>query len=182
MAEHGTPNPRVRGSIPRGPTLSELRICRFSSIKTTASVNGAVNGYAAKMAGTSGKSRRSRGHIRRRGRSFQVLVYAGIDPLTGKDHYLTEPTTSEAQAQKILTRLLGTVDEQRNPRDDDEVRRRAGGVAADARGRGNDARRVPRLPAAHDRAGVGQGRAREDHASGTRGVLRRPAPVPAPLP
>ena len=39
-----------------------------------------------------------------------------MDPLTGRDHYLTESTPDEAQAQKILTRLLSTVDEQRNPR------------------------------------------------------------------
>ena len=68
------------------------------------------------MAGTSSKTRRGRGHIRRRGGSFQVLVYAGVDPLNGKDHYLTESTRDEAEAQKILTRLLAQVDEQRNPR------------------------------------------------------------------
>src|SRR5689334_22519836 len=49
-------------------------------------------------------------------RSFQVLVYAGVDPLTGKDHYLVESTRDEAQAQKILTRLLAQVDEHRSPR------------------------------------------------------------------
>ena len=58
----------------------------------------------------------ARGHIRRRGGSFQVLVYAGTDPLTGKPNYLTESTRDEGQAQKILTRLLAQVDEQRNPR------------------------------------------------------------------
>jgi integrase len=79
------------------------------------SVNGPVIGYAPGMA-TAGASRRQRGHIRRRGGSFQVLVYAGIDPLTGKDHYLTESTRDEAEARKILTRLLGAVDERRNPR------------------------------------------------------------------
>ncbi len=68
------------------------------------------------MARTSAKGRRARGHIRRRGGSFQVLVYAGTDPLTGKPNYLTESTRDEAQAQKILTRLLAQVDEQRNPR------------------------------------------------------------------
>jgi len=45
-----------------------------------------------------------------------VLVYAGVDPLTGKDHYLTESTRDEAEAQRILTKLLNSVDEQRNPR------------------------------------------------------------------
>src|SRR6476660_483773 len=68
------------------------------------------------MARTSAKGRRARGHIRRRGGSFQVLVYAGTDPLTGKPNYLTESTPDEAQAQKILTRLLAQVDDQRNPR------------------------------------------------------------------
>ncbi len=45
-----------------------------------------------------------------------MLVYAGVDPLTGKDHYLTESTRDETEAQKILTRLLAAVDEHRNPR------------------------------------------------------------------
>jgi integrase len=40
----------------------------------------------------------------------------GVDPLTGKDHYLTESTRDETEAQKILTRLLAAVDERRNPR------------------------------------------------------------------
>jgi integrase len=65
---------------------------------------------------TAAGRRRERGHIRQRGNSFQVLVYAGVDPLTGKAHYLTESTPSEAQARKILTRLLGQVDERRNAR------------------------------------------------------------------
>jgi pimeloyl-ACP methyl ester carboxylesterase len=43
-----------------------------------------------------------------------VLVYAGVDPLTGKAQYLTESTSSETQARKVLTRLLGQVDERRN--------------------------------------------------------------------
>jgi hypothetical protein len=80
------------------------------------SVNAIVNGYAADVARTSTKGRRARGHIRRRGGSFQVLVYAGTDPLIGKPNYLTESTPDEAQAQKILTRLLAQVDERRNPR------------------------------------------------------------------
>ncbi len=68
------------------------------------------------MPRTSTKSRRARGHIRQRGGSYQVLVYAGVDPLTGKGHYLTESTRDEREAQKILTRLLNQVDERRNPR------------------------------------------------------------------
>jgi len=49
-----------------------------------------------------------------------VRVYAGIDPLTGKRHYLTEavPAGPKAakQAEKVRTRLLAEVDDRRNPR------------------------------------------------------------------
>ncbi|HEX8760717.1 MAG TPA: hypothetical protein VF734_12260 [Pseudonocardiaceae bacterium] len=41
---------------------------------------------------------RERGHIRRRGNSFQVLMYAGVDPLTGRELRLTESTSNEAEA------------------------------------------------------------------------------------
>ena len=61
-------------------------------------------------------ARRQRGHIRRRGNSFQVKVYAGVDPLTGGDHYLTESTDTEGKAEKIRTRLLAEVDQRRNAR------------------------------------------------------------------
>ncbi len=60
--------------------------------------------------------------------SLRVRVYAGVDPLSGKRHYLTEvvPLDADAsresaklardQAKKALTRLLNQVDERRNPR------------------------------------------------------------------
>ncbi len=63
-----------------------------------------------------GGGRRSRGSIRRRGNSLQVLVYAGVDPLTGRRMYLSESTTNEAMAQRILNRLLAEVDAQRTAR------------------------------------------------------------------
>jgi len=47
-------------------------------------------------------SGRERGHIRKRGNSYQVLVYAGIDPLTGRELRLTASTTDEAKAKEIL--------------------------------------------------------------------------------
>jgi integrase len=56
---------------------------------------------------------RQRGHIRRRGGSYQVLVFAGIDPVTGTRNYLSESTRDEKQAQKILRRLTSEVEEQR---------------------------------------------------------------------
>ena len=52
--------------------------------------------------------------------SLRVKVYAGIDPLSGKRHYLTETVPAGpralAAAKKARTRLIGQVDEQRNPR------------------------------------------------------------------
>lgn len=66
----------------------------------------------AKKVGT----RRERGHIRRRGNSYQVLVYAGIDPITGKELPLTESTTDEAEAHRILRRFRAQVDEQAHAR------------------------------------------------------------------
>ncbi len=59
---------------------------------------------------------RERGHIRRRGNSYQVLVYAGVDPLTGKELRLTESTTDEAEAKRILKRFRAQVDEQSHAR------------------------------------------------------------------
>ena len=58
--------------------------------------------------------RRQRGFIRQRGNSFQVSVYAGVDPVTGRRLYLTESTTNERTAERIRTRLLAQVDEKRN--------------------------------------------------------------------
>jgi hypothetical protein len=59
---------------------------------------------------------RTRGEIERRGNSFRVRMYAGVDPLTGKRLYLTDSTTDEAEARRILTRFRAEVDEQRNAR------------------------------------------------------------------
>lgn len=62
------------------------------------------------------RNQRQRGQIRQRGGSFQVTVYAGIDPLTGKRMYLTDSASTEAAAKKIVTRLSSQVDEQRHAR------------------------------------------------------------------
>jgi integrase len=52
--------------------------------------------------------------------SLRMKVYAGIDPLSGKRHYLTETVPAGpralAEAKKVRTRLIGQIDEQRNPR------------------------------------------------------------------
>jgi hypothetical protein len=41
-------------------------------------------------------------------------MYAGVDPLTGKLLCLSDSTTDEAEAQRILTRFRAEVDGQRN--------------------------------------------------------------------
>jgi integrase len=52
--------------------------------------------------------------------SYRVRVYAGLDPLTKRRHYLTEvvPAGPKAakQAEKVRTRLLSEVDDQRSAR------------------------------------------------------------------
>jgi integrase len=52
--------------------------------------------------------------------SLRVRVYAGIDPITKKRHYLVETVPAgpkaEAQAEKVRTRLLSEVDDKRSSR------------------------------------------------------------------
>ena len=62
--------------------------------------------------GTSG-GRRTKGYIRKRGGSYQVLVCSGPDPLTGKDVYLTESASTLREAERIKARLVAQVDAQR---------------------------------------------------------------------
>jgi len=66
-------------------------------------------------------ARRQRGEIEvRPNGALRVRVYAGIDPLSGKRHYLVEtvPAGKDArkEAEKVQRRLATQVDEQRNPR------------------------------------------------------------------
>ena len=73
------------------------------------------------MAGTTQRRRRPRGFIEKLpSGSLRVKVYAGRDPLTGKDHYLREivPAGPDAakRAEKVRTRLQADVDARRNPR------------------------------------------------------------------
>jgi hypothetical protein len=52
--------------------------------------------------------------------SRRVKVYAGVDPVTGKRHYLNDTVTpgptASRDAEKARTRFLAQVDERRNPR------------------------------------------------------------------
>jgi integrase len=51
---------------------------------------------------------------------LRVRVYAGVDPVSKKRHYLVETvaagSTAAKDAEKVRTRLLNQVDERRNPR------------------------------------------------------------------
>src|SRR4029450_12577843 len=57
----------------------------------------------------------ARGHVRKRGGSYQAIVYAGIDPVTKRQRYLRETARTQREAERALTRLLSQVDEQRTP-------------------------------------------------------------------
>ncbi len=65
------------------------------------------------------KGRRPRGHIRELpSGSFQVIVYAGTDPLTKKSRYIRETLKTYGAAEVALTRLQGLVDQNRQPKTD----------------------------------------------------------------
>jgi integrase len=71
------------------------------------------------MAGTRPDGRK-RGRIEQRGDALRAVVYAGIDPVTGRRTYKRESVagTDDAawtRAEKVLTRLAAEVDKQRNP-------------------------------------------------------------------
>ncbi len=73
------------------------------------------------MTSTRRRLRRPRGSVEELASgALRVSVYAGIDPLTGRRHYLREtipagPNAAD-EADKALRRLAGQVDERRNPR------------------------------------------------------------------
>jgi hypothetical protein len=60
--------------------------------------------------------KRERGHIRKRGDSYQVLVYGGIDPLTRKEIRLVKSTTDRREADRILDKMLVEVAERQSAR------------------------------------------------------------------
>ena len=57
---------------------------------------------------------RAEGMIRRRGNSFQAILFAGTDPVTGRQLYLRGSSTDEAEAKKILRQFKAQVAEQRH--------------------------------------------------------------------
>jgi hypothetical protein len=65
---------------------------------------------------SAGQGKRQRGSIRKRGNSYLVEVYPGVDPLTGLRRYLNGSSTDEKEALRILTQLVAEVDQQRHAR------------------------------------------------------------------
>jgi integrase len=58
----------------------------------------------------------ARGHITRRANgTYRVYVYAGKDPLTGKQRYLNGTAPTQKEAEKVCARLLTKVDEGKRP-------------------------------------------------------------------
>src|SRR5690349_18114340 len=73
------------------------------------------------MAATQKRAARSRGEIETLpSGSLRVRVYAGLDPVSKKRHYLVDVVPAgpgaAKEAEKVRTRFLNQVDERRNPR------------------------------------------------------------------
>jgi integrase len=63
------------------------------------------------------RRRRPRGHVRRLpSGSYQAIVYAGTDPITGEERRLRETSPTYGEAEQALTRLQSQVDEDRHPK------------------------------------------------------------------
>lgn len=61
--------------------------------------------------------RRSRGHIEELSSgSFRAIVFAGVDPLTGRSRQLKETARTRKEAEKALTKLQRQVDENKQPK------------------------------------------------------------------
>jgi hypothetical protein len=106
-------NQRVRGSSPwrrTGPDLALLR--GVTPGAGTVAMELAMDSLLT-MATTRRTGKSERGSVRTRGGSHQVIVYAGVDPVTGKDLYLRESTRDEKKVPEIRSRLLAKVDQQR---------------------------------------------------------------------
>jgi integrase len=61
------------------------------------------------------------GYIRQRGQTWQVIVHAGHDPITGKRRNLTGTAPTKRKAQALRARLLTQVNEGRRPATDATV-------------------------------------------------------------
>jgi integrase len=115
--------PTIRTALFRRPISSLPTLQRVTDEKSTGVVASNVARICGSLQAVSGSSagRRARGGIERLpSGALRVRVYAGIDPLTQRRHYLREVVPpgpkAAAEAERVRTRLLNEVDEQRNPR------------------------------------------------------------------
>ena len=70
------------------------------------------------------RRRRARGHIEELpSGSFRAIVYAGVDPFTGRSRYLRETAKDYPAAEVALTKLQRQVDEDRHPKSAITVRK-----------------------------------------------------------
>jgi integrase len=72
------------------------------------------------MAAARSSDGRERGRIEERGDSLRVVVYAGVDPVTGKRTYLRElvkgnDKAAHKRAKSVMSKLIAKVDAQRSP-------------------------------------------------------------------
>lgn len=58
-------------------------------------------------------SNSNQGHIRRRGDSYQAIVYGGRDPVTGRKRYLRESAPTKEKAEEARKRLVDRADQGR---------------------------------------------------------------------
>jgi hypothetical protein len=67
--------------------------------------------YRGSMTSTAGRRKRQRGEIHALpSGSLRVRVYAGIDPITGKKHFLSEVVPAGPKAEKEGVRANATID------------------------------------------------------------------------
>ena len=76
--------------------------------------------YSLAMASASRGRSRNRGEVEQLpSGALRVRVYAGIDPVSKRKHYLVETVpagpSAARDAERVRTRLLNQVDERRNP-------------------------------------------------------------------
>jgi hypothetical protein len=67
--------------------------------------------------------------IRRRGNSCQAIVFAGIDPVTGRQLYLRGSSTDEDEAKRMLRKFTAQVAAQRHAKTRALLRATIRGVA-----------------------------------------------------
>jgi hypothetical protein len=106
MVEQRTFNPLVLGSSPRRPTTSELGKVPWLGLLDRVAMDRVVDRTANPELPLSRALHRD-GHIERLpSGSFRVKVYAGVDPLTGRELRFRRTVKTQSEAQIVLGELL----------------------------------------------------------------------------